>query len=416
MSDVLKKIIITTLIVILGLIFLSFLKNIQNIDSFAYVVAIGLDKGTNNNLKLTFQTLSPASGSESSNNSSGNQNSSIINTSIECSTINSGIQLINGYIGSKQLNLSHCQSLIFSEELAYDGISEYIYTFMGNSQISHSTNILVSKCSAEYYLKNSESIYEKLVSKYYNISPKYSRYTGYTDDISLVNFFSSINNTFCEPTAILSSIHLSNNSVDNNNVHDFSTDSSFKAGESPISAENTGIEDIGLAVFKEGRLVGELTAIETIAYLMTNNKFQSCELTILNPFDENSSIDFSLSPQSNTKCTVDIVNGSPFINVDINLNAKILSMDKNEDYSNAYILTTFENAINEYLNTILYEYLYKTSIDYGSDISGFGKYALAKFLTVNDWYDYNWNENYKNSFFKVNVSTSINSSNLLLKT
>ncbi len=416
MNDLFKRVISITLIIIFGLIFLSFFKNTQNIDSFAYVVAIGLDKGTNNNLKLTFQTLSPESGSESSGSSSGSKSSSIINTSIECSTINSGIQLIESYIGSKQLNLSHCQSLIFSEELAYDGISEYIYTFIGNTQISHSSNVLVSRCSAEYYLKNSESIYEKLVSKYYNTSPKYYRHTGNTDDISLVEFFSSLNNTFREPTAILSSVNSTETNVDNNYVSNFSTDSSFKAGEAPISHENTGIEDVGLAVFKEDRIVGELSAIETMAYLMTNNKFQSCELTILSPFDENSNIDFSLSKKGDTKCTVDIINGSPFITVNVDLNARILSMNENSDYSSSYVLTALENAINEYLSTVLYEYLYKTSIDYGADISGFGKYALAKFLTINDWYNYNWSKNYKNSFFKVNVSTSINSNNLLLET
>lgn len=83
------------------------------------------------------------------------------------------------------------------------------------------------------------------------------------------------------------------------------------------------------------------------------------------------------------------------------------------DYSG---LSALENSLNRYLENILYEYLYKTSMEFNSDISGFGRAVMPQFLTSNAWTNYNWNENYKNSFFKVNVSTSIDSSNLILKT
>ena len=34
-----------------------------------------------------------------------------------------------------------------------------------------------------------------------------------------------------------------------------------------------------------------------------------------------------------------------------------------------------------------------------NDISGFGKYALSKYLTWDEWENSNWTENYKNSFY-----------------
>lgn len=420
MSDLFKKLIVILILIIFSLFYISFLKNIQNIDSFAYVVAIGLDKGTSNNLKITFQTLSPATSSSSAKSSGGEssdqKSSSVITTSIECSSINSGIQLLNGYIGSKLLNLSHCQTIIFSEELAYDGISDYIYDLVNNVQVRHDTNIVVSKSNAEYYLNNSESVYEKLISKYYNISPTFGKYTGYTHDISLSTFFSDLNDSFLEPTAILSSIN-SPQFVQSNNYDDnYLRDSTYKAGQSPIESQNSGIEDVGLAVFKNGKLIGELTAIETIAYLLTTNNFEECELTILNPFDENSTIDFSLSKQKGTKNKIEFVNGTPLITTSLHLNANILSIKKGDNYSDSTVLSELESKLNSYIENIVYEYLYKTTMEYNSDISGFGKYAISKFLTTKDWNNYNWLENYKNSFFKVNVSTTIKSSNLILDT
>ena len=77
----------------------------------------------------------------------------------------------------------------------------------------------------------------------------------------------------------------------------------------------------------------------------------------------------------------------------------------------------FENQIsnccNSYLESILTEYLYKTSKSLSSDINGFGKTARSNFLTLDEFYDYNWSEKYKDSFFKVTVNSSIRSSSLL---
>ena len=421
MNDLVKKLISIFLIIILLFIFSNSLKGIQNIDSFAYVVAIGLDKGINNNLKITFQTLSPAesssiSSSSSSSSGGGESSSSVITTSIECASINSGLQLINGYIGSKQLNLSHCQSLIFSEALAYDGISEYIYTFVNIVNLNHDANIVISKCDAEFYLNNSESVYEKLISKYYNVSPTSGKYTGFTTDISLQDFFSDLNSNYIQPTAILSSINLPQTTLDNSYDNTYLRDSTFKAGQSPINSENRGMEDVGLAIFKDGKLIGELTAIETIAYLMSNNQFSSCELTISDPIYEKSTIDFGLSKQKNSKTTVKFVNDTPYITTEIYLDAKILSIEQNTNYSSSQSLLEVESALNNYLETILYEYLYKTTIEYKSDISGFGKYAIPQFLSIEDWNNYNWNSNYKNSFFNVKVHTRVDSGGLLLET
>lgn len=63
----------------------------KNIDNLAYVVALGIDKGTSNTLKLTIQLSKPTSSESSS--SSSQSTSSVIN-SVECSTIESRYKLI----------------------------------------------------------------------------------------------------------------------------------------------------------------------------------------------------------------------------------------------------------------------------------------------------------------------------------
>lgn len=57
----------------------------------------------------------------------------------------------------------------------------------------------------------------------------------------------------------------------------------------------------------------------------------------------------------------------------------------------------------------LENYLYKTSKTFNSDISGFGKYALSYYITLDDWLQSHWLENYKNAFFNVYVDVNIKS-------
>ena len=117
MKSGIKKHISLFLILTICLFSLSGCYNLYNIDHLAYAVAIGLDVGKNNELKISFQLSVPGNSSDSGSSSSSQSDNSVVNT-IECSSIASGINLLNSYI-SKALNLSHCKVIVFSEEFAY---------------------------------------------------------------------------------------------------------------------------------------------------------------------------------------------------------------------------------------------------------------------------------------------------------
>ena len=112
-----------------------------SIDNLAYVLAIGIDKADNDNLQVTFQFSTTTQATESGTSEKA---PSVVN-SVKAASISSAINLLNGYMG-KQLNLSHCKVIIFSEELALDGISEEVYTLINDTQVRPSANIVISKC------------------------------------------------------------------------------------------------------------------------------------------------------------------------------------------------------------------------------------------------------------------------------
>lgn len=202
--------------------------------------------------------------------------------------------------------------------------------------------------------------------------------------------------------------------INNNSTSSFSTNNDINSKAGNTSLENTGhSEMMGLAVFKDDALVGELSAGETMCHLIIQNDLESCVLTIPNPEDEKDYIDLYLYNRSKPKIKVKLVNGSPFITIDLKLTAKILSSDENSQYLQEEQLSAVSTSSNEYLKNIIYNYLYRTTLELGSDIDGFGRYALALFNTTQEFKDYNWLDNYCNSFFDVNVDIDVQSALLL---
>lgn len=195
-----RKIFAIFILTILILVATTNYYGIRGIDNLAYVVAIGVDIGENENLLLSLQISLP--GGSSSESSSSSQSTSVVVESVECPSINTGITLFNSYLG-KEINLSHCKVIVISEEFAANGVSEILYTLTNAIQFRTTSNIIISKCDAKSYLEYSSPLLDKISARYYEIAPTSSEYTGYTESITCNEFLSAINSNFSSPVAIL---------------------------------------------------------------------------------------------------------------------------------------------------------------------------------------------------------------------
>lgn len=380
-----RKIFIILLSVFIIVFALSAPYSTRNIDKLAYVIALGLDVGSSNNLKLTVQLSKPEGGS---GGSGGGSYKNIVN-SVECSSIDTGISLFNSYV-SRRINLSHCKAIVISEELAAKGISDYIYTLVNEVEMSPHASIIISKTPASEFIDSTKPQLEDLVSRYYEVSLSSSDYTGYTQNVSLIKFFSDCVDTFTEPVAILGSI-----------------------GDIPITS-NGNSENMGLAVFKNNKFVGELTPQETIWHMIVSNNLKSCTVSVPNPIGDSDNIDLNLKLDTDCKNSVKLINGTPHISSKIKLKAKIISatQESSSDDSNYFTeqnIELIENSCNDYFKQNITNYLYKMAKEYTCDIDGFGKYAVKYFSTIQDWNEYNWLENFQNSILNVDVETTIKS-------
>lgn len=408
MNKLLKNLFIIILAILFIMAFSSSYFSLS-MDNLAYVLAIGIDKSDENKLKVSFQfsTTTPVAESGSTK-----KTPSVIYT-VHASSLSSAINLMNGYLG-KQVNMSHCKVIIFSEELAKEGISSEIYTLINDTQIRPSCNIIITKTDSNYYMQKTQPELENLIAKYYEIFTNSSKYTGYIPNATIGDFFNNLIDNSSEPYAILGGVS-ELNSPNTSNESNSQKDYDLKANHSSITGE-TGSENIGVAVFKDDTLVGELNALETIAFLSLQNKADRFLVSVPDPTSSNSYIDIYLTPENMTKVKIDTSTGSPYIQVSLRFTGRIYSMENNTNYLKPEVLENISQSCSSYLESNFSNYLYKTAKEFHTDINEFGKFAFSNFFTTESFEAYNWKNSYKDAFFDVNVDTSVKSAMLITQT
>ena len=115
---------------------------------------------------------------------------------------------------------------------------------------------------SSFVLKNSSSSLDKILTKYYDIFPSSSKYTGYISNITIGEFYDSIINNDSGNITILGGIN--KKSVDEINPN------KIIAGNSSIEGDR-GTENIGLAVFNKDKYIGNLTAQESLYFSIIQN-------------------------------------------------------------------------------------------------------------------------------------------------
>lgn len=396
----------------------------REVDEMSYVIAIGLDKGTTNTLRLTLQYAIPlAIGGGGGGGGGGEPSKSIGNVTIECPSILSGITLANASIG-KQIDLTHAKVVVFSEELAKSGdMIKYVHGISKSRQFRPTLFIAVSRSPAEDYLESIKPVQEADPAKYYDLKFNAFRYNGFTADTTLYNFYSAGVSHSQDPVATL--VGVSNDKTPEDFVNDKSTYrekghtrplvGDYKAGDIPRIGDISG-ETMGLAAFSGDVMVGELDGREATYYLMATNTFTASSFTIPDPLNDKYSIIINVKKSRAPVYKIDLNNGKPQISLRLSLEGDYQAIQSGINYEGDKKRALFEKTVEGFIKASMTKFLEKTSKEYKADICGFGKHVKYKFLTWDKWQKYDWLSKYKEASFNVSVDFKIRRSGLTIRT
>ncbi|MDQ2086184.1 Ger(x)C family spore germination protein [Herbivorax sp. ANBcel31] len=393
----------------------------REVDDLAYPMAIGFDKGEDNLLKMTLQLALPVNIAGGEGGVGGEGDASSIVT-LEVPAIYSGLNMANTFI-SKQINLSHAKAIVFSEELARDGIDKYVTAISRGREFRPSTFVVIATGSAEEYIRAVEPALEGNPAKYYEMKMRAFEYTGFTADTRFLKFYNNLKCTSSQGYVALASISdfEKSDEIDNEKStyiekgREVPLEGDFKAGGMPKTGDVKS-EIMGLAVFDGAKMVGVLDGAETMSHLMVKGDFNYAFSTLPDPLKEGHFVLLSMSQGREPRNSVELVNDTPNISVNVILEGDIQSIQSGINYEEKENLKILEKSIEKFFEEEITRYLEKTIKVYGVDIVGFGQLMKRKFVAWDEWEDFNWLNKYKESTFDVNVDVKIRRPGIMLRT
>ncbi len=395
----------------------------REVDDMAYPIALGFDKGVTNDLRMTLQLALPISigGSGSDGGGGGGGDKSVSVVTVDTPTIYSGLNMLNTFI-SKQINLSHVKVIVFSEELAREGVTKYLHAMIRNKEFRPSIHIVVSRGSAEKFINAVKPKLETNPARYYEQLLGAYRYTGFTADSQMIEFYHRTESSAVQPVAVLAGVSRFESSDDfdlegstyKEKGRELPLEGDFKAGESTKTGD-LKIDIMGLAVFNGGKMVGELDGDETTYHLMLDGTFNSSFFTMPDPQEKDKFIVLNIKRSRKTEKRVDIINDKPKLCAKVILEADVLSIQSGINYESRENIGVLEKAVEDFFKEGMLRYLNKSCKQFGTDTSGFGLKMKGKFLTWKEWEEFNWLEKYKDSTFDVTVDVKIRRPGLILK-
>lgn len=386
-------------------------------DEIAYVLVMGLDKGPGQNILVTFQIANPKTiaGQAGGGGGGGGQGEAarplITDTTVALLPIGA-FNLLN-VERSREISLLHTTAFIFSEELARQGLGSYLNSLERYRETRGTAFVFVSRGKAKDFIEKNQPLLEINPSKQYELLRRTSRVHGLTQIIQFSEFYQRTKTPASNPVAPLVAINRVN-PADKQEPPKKNTLGDYLAGEMPSDKEDT--QFLGTAVFRRDRMVGSLTGDQTRYFNMLTGMLSESFLIIEDPKRNGYSLGVTLRQARKPVVKVDLGGDRPKVDVEMYQEPEIVGISSGLNYESQELKAVLEEKLAKIIRNRCQEVVNIAQEDFRSDIFGFGRYARMKFLTLDSWYAYRWEEMFPIAEVNININLKIRRTGLMLDT
>ncbi len=413
------------ILIILSLVLLTSCSYNEPND-IAYVVALGLDKADNNSYDITIQFAKPKQISGGASEEGGKGGDIVENITIEAPNIYSGINVANNIL-SKKFTLSHAKLVVFSEEVAKDGVEEIVDTMIRSEAVRPDVYIAVSNTKAREYLENVKPIIEVNPAKYYQLIYERSDGGGVPKTDLQQFYFNTKTGIGCSVVPIAGVTkskesassegsekdkkpqkNESNKNAPTNEKPFEKNVKNYRAGEVAIYNSNKS-EAMGMTLFKDNKMVADLGGIDSELYNMLIGELNKSYISF-----ENSLTDIPITLKLNQKRrpSYDIDLDKKEVKIKLFLESDIYSIPTK--YDSTKQIEDIENEAMQSINTACEEFIEKCQQSYNVDVLLLGNKIKSKFLTLKDFEEYDFEKHFKKFKFSVKSDLEIRRSGMKL--
>lgn len=418
------------LILILSLFLTTGCYNKKELDNLAYVIGLGADIGSGDNLEITYQIAIPLKVS-SNEGKTGEEN--FTTYTVSAPSLYVGNSKVNA-LTSKEVNLSHVKLIVYSEEMAKNDLSGHINSLISDVSIRPKTTVAICKNSAKDFLKNITPDLESSPARYYELLFTSQNHTNESAKSELIDFYTATTSIERDSAIILlsnkksgddsSTSKKAGNSSDSQNSTGGSSESQNSTGGSSENQnsqgssssegdkENSQKKFSGLAVFKGSKMVGEIPQDLIMSHLILTNELRHGDITVYDAKENGKLASIFLKQEKKCKYDVTMKNNIPEIDIKIKLTGHLRSSTSTTDYLDKKNKNILTSNIEKEIKTLVEEYI-KMTQSYNADTAGIGRYVKQKFLTWEEFENLKWNELYEKVKINVDVDVDLNVSRVI---
>ena len=338
----------------------------KEIEDLAIVLAIGIDTGSGNKVKIIVQNVNPAAVGKGSGGGGGgvmgSGNKSYRNRSAEGDTMFDAIRELSRQ-SPQQLFFAHNQIIIISENLAKSrGINEIIDFLERNPQIRRNTWILVGRGDLATLLDEPGRLQTTPAQRIFDIINQRDFSSKYAIQ-RLGDFLETLESGDIDPyTAVVQ--YTPNPAVPKDHEH------SIADGQPPEPHDN--IEFNGTAAFHGEKMVGWLNLEESRGLLWVRGDVKGGVIDVPSPDEERKPITFEIL-SSKTKLEPQIKDGQILMKINIKTETNVAETTSTMEIAKPEVIKELEALLSEAVQAEITAALDKAQQEYGTDLFGFGE-------------------------------------------
>jgi spore germination protein KC len=357
----------------------------REINDLEIVIGMGVDKDENpENILLTAQVVKATAGKASENESRGEDSKAFWNVSSRGNSVFDAVRQMTHKTGNR-LFISHNQAVIFGNDVAKEGLQEYIDFFLRAHEMRPTALILIAEDRASDVL-NAKPETEKFPAV--NIAKLIKTY-GFTSNFYKVNMedFASclLNPTKAQLVPLVSIIQ---------------------------DGEYKDVYVSGMVVFKKGKMVSKLTHDDVRGLLWILGKVKSGVIIVPSPNEQGKAVLEIIKAKS--KVTPEIKDGKIVMHIKIREESSLSEQTTSENLATNEAFEKIQEASAEVIRKEAMA-AFNKSVELNADIFGFGEMLHKKYSKEWKTLKDNWDEIYPTIELNIDVETKIIKTDLLKK-
>ncbi|HHV60314.1 MAG TPA: Ger(x)C family spore germination protein [Clostridiaceae bacterium] len=357
----------------------------REINDLEIVIGMGVDKdGSTGDVLLTAQVVKEGEISRSGSSSGDGESKAFWNVNGKGKSIFDAVRQITHKTGNR-LFVSHNQAVIFGKDIAMEGLQKYIDFFLRTHEMRPTTLILIAEEQASDIM-DAKPETEKLPA--INIAKLVKTY-GFTSYFYKVNMKDFASCMMSETTASLAPLINVSQDKDCKDVY--------------VS---------GMAVFKNGKMVGKLKQDEVRGVLWVLGKVKSGVIIIPSP-NEQGDVVLEIT-KAKSKVTPEIRDSKIIMHIKIKEESSLSEKNTTENLATISGLEKMQKVTAEVIRQeILAAFNKSGEID--TDVFGFGEMLHKKYNKEWKILKENWDEIYPTIELRIDIETKIIKTDLLKK-